>query len=513
MPLDPQLGTSGGGLYPATSQNVGQQPAGWNKLDDVPAAVNVPFVPDSQYKVVAARNPAGGIQRLSGLRGQIALRPAGRRAMTSPPTPTFTTAATIASPKYWAPVQWNPGNTAISKDVPTYVGATILVGGTGFPDYLAVKSNDVTGSSPLYLGVSFLHFGRYMEFSLKGRTGFLYVKVNDEYISLTPTTVPNDGNSYYYYVDFGSVALRRIDILTYNAYVYGIYTQIGDSVMPAPMRGPKTVVVGDSFTGGSGSTAAVLNSWAMHMAEYLGWDFVYPSGAGGSGYLAGNTPRSRYAADVVPFAPDVVIYALGFNDYASFSQEQIYQECRKTFQLAVQSLPSTMHIVAAPFFSGGVGKWPASGSFINAMAAILQAAREFGLTIVNVTEQPLREAATTDVLTSSVTAGGSSIFTGKVWNRTTHLQVDNERVEINQLTAGTGPFTHSIRSPFTANHTAGAVITEVGQPIWTGTGRVGATTGYGNSDTWTSSDNVHPTDAGHQGLGFAMAKALMEVLA
>ncbi|GAA4774763.1 SGNH/GDSL hydrolase family protein [Microbacterium gilvum] len=51
-----------------------------------------------------------------------------------------------------------------------------------------------------------------------------------------------------------------------------------------------------------------------------------------------------------------------------------------------------------------------------------------------------------------------------------------------------------------------------GVPWFTGTGRVGATTGVGNSDAYVYSDAVHPTQAGHDYAGVRFAETLREAL-
>lgn len=51
-----------------------------------------------------------------------------------------------------------------------------------------------------------------------------------------------------------------------------------------------------------------------------------------------------------------------------------------------------------------------------------------------------------------------------------------------------------------------------GVPWFTGTGRIGSTTGSGNSDVYVYSDTVHPTQAGHDYAGVRFADALREAL-
>lgn len=57
---------------------------------------------------------------------------------------------------------------------------------------------------------------------------------------------------------------------------------------------------------------------------------------------------------------------------------------------------------------------------------------------------------------------------------------------------------------------AGTLVATHGAWI-TGTGRVGATTGTGNADTYIGTDAVHPTDAGHAYLAGRIVAAIQEL--
>jgi len=57
------------------------------------------------------------------------------------------------------------------------------------------------------------------------------------------------------------------------------------------------------------------------------------------------------------------------------------------------------------------------------------------------------------------------------------------------------------------------VSTRVGGALISGTGRVGTTTGIGNSDIYTSSDQVHPPTAGHAFIGRFCAEAILNAFA
>jgi hypothetical protein len=70
----------------------------------------------------------------------------------------------------------------------------------------------------------------------------------------------NDGAIYYVPVTFGSAALRKITLeLPNNALWGGIQIGPADSIYAPETKGPKVVVVGDSFTEGSGAT--IYQQW------------------------------------------------------------------------------------------------------------------------------------------------------------------------------------------------------------------------------------------------------------
>jgi lysophospholipase L1-like esterase len=83
---------------------------------------------------------------------------------------------------------------------------------------------------------------------------------------------------------------------------------------------------------------------------------------------------------------------------------------------------------------------------------------------------------------------------------------------VGPLFAGGGPGVYTAMSVAMQAGAAGladAYIDTTTSPIFTGTGRVGATTGDGNSDLNISGvDGVHPTDAGSLWLGTSLAQAI-----
>jgi hypothetical protein len=81
-----------------------------------------------------------------------------------------------------------------------------------------------------------------------------------------------------------------------------------------------------------------------------------------------------------------------------------------------------------------------------------------------------------------------------------------ERREVTTVTGPSGGvYTANIKPNLSGTYAAGTPVTEVGQSFFTGSGHVGATTGFGNSDIFIGSDAAHPTQAGHDALGVAIA--------
>jgi lysophospholipase L1-like esterase len=129
-----------------------------------------------------------------------------------------------------------------------------------------------------------------------------------------------------------------------------------DATVWAPKQ-PKVraIHVGDSFTldNVSGdSQVSRLTPYPVAMGRMMGWD-SWVSGVGGSGYLAtggGTVPtfRTRLNADVIAYAPDVVVWAGGHNDGA-FSTAAVRAEARACWEAVAAALPDTRQMVVSPF--------------------------------------------------------------------------------------------------------------------------------------------------------------------
>ena len=439
-----------------------------------------------------------------------------------------TNALTVATrfngtPINWSPINSNGTNVGYSGSPFKYHGfAKPVINGAAYPDYLYVKFTQNTYAVPTSNAgrISFMHDGQKLAIKFKGVTGSMLIKVNDEYISVTPQIIANDGALNYYFVDFGTADTRRIDVIGYNIRFGGVATEQTGSIYPAATRGPRVCIVGDSFTEGSGVTTGNVDGYVTYLQDLLGWDDVFNCGQGGTGYVGGGAGYrfgERLGTDVVPYDPQIVLFVGMTNDLAQ-PAATVGAAAQSCFQYIRQNLPNAVIAV------GGVGH-AMSG------ALPLAAAHKQGLTVLAVKdaikaaaiaanapffdflELPLNPLQVADsvTLTSSPAAGATTFnVSAPLTPGATYKFPDGSKFVAK--TAGTsGSFTVTVDTGgINTAQTAGAVITQCGDSFWTGTGRVGATSGYGNCDVLVSADGQHPSSRGHGLIGRKLAELICD---
>jgi GDSL-like Lipase/Acylhydrolase family len=186
---------------------------------------------------------------------------------------------------------------------------------------------------------------RRFEVYLKGTGAPVRVRVDGQLVGTGATfTTAADGSTYFVPVTFGSSALRRITLeFSAAAWWGGIQINPTDSLWKAAAKGPRVVVMGDSFTEGTGATIP-QQWWSRKMAEALGWYDVAQSGVGSTGYLAPGTGgkvkfRDRVTNDVINLNPDIVIVAGGINDSSSYTAAAIQTEAAALFAAIQAGVP------------------------------------------------------------------------------------------------------------------------------------------------------------------------------
>ena len=444
--------------------------------------------------------------------------------MTSPPTITLTDEGNVL----WTGSSLNTSgrlfntNTGVSSGVVGHPSAfsifrasyPSLLGDT-YPNYFYTKfdtAEDTIGSYGNYtISVSFTHTGSKFALAFKGVIGHVAVKVDNKWVSLTPTSVPNDGNLRILIVDFGSSNTRRIDILAWNMSVKGLWVDANDSISPAIKRGPRVCVITDSF-GSAGNEVSSLFAWPTYFAEYLGWDDVFTICSGGTGLISDNSGTKkkyidRISRDVVPLSPDIVVIQMSINDNGR-SVSDVLEAAKAIFN---KLKDITRVVFTSPSINSGAGGIVSNNSSRLQSNAVKEWCNLNGIGFIDWIEQPFvtsNSVAHSTTLTSSPSAGATSFTT------TTHLIVGATY----KFTDGTACYVKSV-SGLTATvdrvpraQISGSQIVQCGNCVFTGTGRQGATTGWGNADLCVSTDGTHPMNLGHKLLGETAARQMIDLI-
>lgn len=458
---------------------------------------------DARARAAAIQNQRLGWMRMRGFGG----------VMASPPTVTTGTASALSGGLFYAAAGNAFYNTAsfasdrfsYSRGVPdaASVGDVVLFRTT------TVNAAGTSFTGPSF-GVSFIHTGQSLELSFAANSNSYLVRVDDQYVTLVPQAVGASGAFFAKY-DFGSVGRRRIDVVGSNLAFRGVTVGSGDSLDPAPVRGPRVIVLGDSFT------AAPVTGWTNALADQMGWDDVWSAGLGGNGYLAGaatqQTFRQRSAHDVIAYQPDIVIVQGSVNDDGN-SAAAIGAEAALLYAQLRGALPDAL-IVASPTASGGANRWPANKLAVK--DALQAAATAAGVLWIDPLEMPLAlgsgggnggtlslAAATgaTGIRLSAAPQAGSTIEIGSGSTR--------ERVQVKSFTGTGSPATFQtlFDGALQYAHGAGEPWRQVGAAYLTGRGNAGAPSGFGNSDLYVAADGVHPTMEGAAALGAIEAMLL-----
>lgn len=446
-------------------------------------------------------------------------RPAEANAvMANPPTVGAIAGATAIVGSVWLP---STEGGVVAADRFTYFGAGEFEPvGAVFPDSQMVRSVSVTTttSATAPYSVEFWFDGTTLEINTKGITGRFTLRVDDQLVSAAPVVVAQDGAVKFIPVTFATRAWRRVTFESSGLVFGGVRIGPNDTVLPVDVRGPRVIVIGDSFTEGTGSDGSTL-SWSRKMGRLLGWRDLWASGSGGTGYVATGVAgrvkfRDRIQSDVIDHEPDVVVWAGGINDPTG-APATVGSEAQLCYEAVAAALPNTVQIVLSPFWRGGPETFPSG--LLEVRDAIRAAAAAVSTDLnpvhfIDLLEIPLSAAPIQGALTSAIANGATSFVTNVIIARGSVVEIGADsgsariRRSITNIT-GSGPFTHTVVGAMTP-FASGTPIRQVGRGLWTGSGRVGATTGSGNSDLLVGNDNTHPTQAGHDAIAAAVASGI-----
>jgi lysophospholipase L1-like esterase len=201
-------------------------------------------------------------------------------------------------------------------------------------------------------------------------------------------TAPTNGAFYYLTYTFSTRALRNVrfeaDTSRFISFTVGATDRI-DTARPAAVH---AIVVGDSYTEGTGATAR-FTAWPARFCARAGWTNCWQSGSGGTGYLNDGPDAlnrsfygERLTADVLRWHPDVVVFSGGRNDNHAFSPAQIGAAALEDFRRTRAALPHARLIVTSAF---PANRTEATSASLNATSsAIRKAAAAVGAEYLDV---------------------------------------------------------------------------------------------------------------------------------
>ncbi len=450
------------------------------------------------------------------------------RVMAVPPPITIDTVPALpkawltgsGSPSYKLASHANHGHFTFCRGLPDESGPSL-----GFKPAKTVTSGADGTRAPSGLQFAFYHDGEDIELHFQNNDRGYLLKIDGEYVSLVPATTPANSFSH---IALGSRKLRRFDIITYQAAFAGVRTATSDTVYAAPVRGPRTICIGDSFS------IADAYGWTNWFAEGLGWDDVWTSGIGATGFVqdangVAKSWRDRVQDDVIAYKPEVVFFFGSVNDLSE-APSDVYQAVYDTLSQIRAALPDC--IIAGgmntPF---GVEFWQPIGldvydaakrAFTDAGGAwmsVLELPQEFSGTPIgadaelfdNIAQGRAGSAGPPDVVagqsgfrvnTSSATPNtnlriGSTVEIGTGSTR--------ERVVITGSAISGGRFVYGFDGAFRFAHFAGERVREVPPCYLTGQGSTVAPSGWGNADVYVGPDGYHPSPEGHRAIGLLNA--------
>jgi len=394
----------------------------------------------------------------------------------------------------------------------------ISVYGTGFPQTLAVTAKSLSnGTRPTSYCIDFMYHGAAFDIRSLNIAGY-YIRLTVDGVIVG--AVSSHASNQILPITFPDVRTRRIRLEMSGTNFMGLNIGPNDSVWKPQVSGPRVIVAGDSYTEGTGAAYGSASGWVRAFANTLGLDDVWASGVGGTGYVnPGTNPPTTMKmmdriGDITNYNPDIVIWAMGHND-AGYTKAQTQTEAAACFAAVKAANPKAQQIALSPLWGPGPSSFGSGASLgvLNARDAIKDAAAAAGIPFVDLCEMPLEATPATSTLASATTAGYATLpLTAPIPpGATVHIGTypAGERREVTTVTGpASGVYTATIKPNMTNGYAAGTTVTEVGQSFFTGSGKVGGTTGFGNSDILVGSDGAHPTQAGHDALGVGIASQL-----
>jgi len=322
--------------------------------DDIVTALSVPgsdlrrAVDRPLVRGLTSPNPTG--VRLSKLLGVMASPPAA---------PTFTGGVTDV-------VSGIAGAIRIGVDDPAwreFGGITAAVGNGVDASFVVGRYvSTLATSQPFWRDIE--TDAQVFEIITKANGGKFLVYVDGEAVAASLVTTGGNTNYAAWKYTLAATGRKRITIfVAEKTWFGGMFVGPTDSVRRSSYPiGPRVIWLGDSYVGGGGIT----NTNAHHQLTYevgriLGWMDVWASGLGGTGFRNPNLTDGRViygdrvAADVIAYAPDIVIVSGSLNDdgYPGLSLASQQAAASAVLSVIRSALPTVTLVGVTAFHQNG----------------------------------------------------------------------------------------------------------------------------------------------------------------
>jgi lysophospholipase L1-like esterase len=348
----------------------------------------------------------------------------------------------------------------------TFFGAAPVYGGTSYPGSSYFTGNGAGGVAGVYTSGSTTAPPWAVEFDFdtsdglfevsmmgKGAGGGVRILVNGQYVTAGNTFVSatSDGAPYLGKVTLAAAGVYRIRLEGEGQFWFGgIRTIPTNGITAAPKRTQRWIVIGDSFTEPTVSdTPSNKHQWdgyVQQLSYLLGVD-AWSCGSGGTGYLKPFSGRVNFKdrlTDVTQNNPDVVVFAGGINDYASYTAAAIGAQALACFQQVKAALSKAQIIVLSPWWPRGAQTY--ASNLLATADAIKASAQQVGAMWVDVLRQDPPPAGANGgpapaptTLSASTTVGATQITTPVLYPLNTYMQIGSgTNAEVRKVSGTSG---------------------------------------------------------------------------
>lgn len=248
------------------------------------------------------------------------------------------------------------------------------------------QPNQVAGTAPTdgtaTLGFAFGIVGQEFVIQETGYGQTVFLNLDGSSLPVM-TSLPSDGSTYYIRYTFASSAQRRIRVNQSGGTVTAVYYPATSGwICGEPYAYKRMIVLGDSYTDGANGISTTQTFPSDLMNYYVNLD-VWPSGSGGTGYIANSDGnyvnfQARVQSDVISNNPDIVMVAGGINDLG-YPSNQLYAAASELYATLTEALPSSTILVVGPWWPRSI---PVDTNEIAGSEAIEAAANAAGLPFI-----------------------------------------------------------------------------------------------------------------------------------